>query len=44
MDPSEKLMKSYGPLHRKADTSRTHDTGMEGVIFGGKPESQDKNP
>lgn len=38
MDASEKLMKSYRPLHRKAGTD------MEGVMFGGEPESQEKNP
>lgn len=28
----------------KAGTSRTHDTDAEGVMFGGEPESQEKNP
>lgn len=42
--PSKKVMKSYGAHHRKANTSRAHETGMKGDTFGGEPKSPEKNP
>ena len=42
--PSKKVMKSCGAHHRKANTSRAHETGMKGDTFGGEPKSPEKNP